>query len=110
MQSPHSPTGPRAEEEEPPTKRFCHLSQILENRPQQDINTVSKKQPGEEEMERYLATVHSLSDDVDPIVFRMLIVFLGHLCRSSMYFRQLESTSGKRNHSSDKNFERSVTS
>ena len=64
-QSPKLP----ADTEEPPTKRFCHLASVLEQRLQEDMKKLGKKQPGEQELETYMATCHSLPERVDPLTF-----------------------------------------
>ena len=55
--------------EEPPTKRFCHLASVLEQRLQEDRKKLGKKQPGEQELETYMASCHSLPERVDPLTF-----------------------------------------
>ena len=54
--------------EEPPTKRFCHLASFLERRLEED-KKLGKKQPGEQELETYIAMSHSLPEHVDPVTF-----------------------------------------
>lgn len=54
--------------EEPPTKRFCHLASFLERRLEED-KKLGEKQPGEQELETYTATSHSLPEHVDPVTF-----------------------------------------
>ena len=60
---------PPADTEEPPTKRFCHLASVLEQRIQEDRKKLGKKQPGEQELETYMASCHSLPEHVDPLTF-----------------------------------------
>jgi len=54
--------------EEPPTKRFCHLASFLERRLEED-KKLGNKQPGEQELDTYIATSHSLPEHVDPVTF-----------------------------------------
>lgn len=120
---PHLPTAPGGEGE-PPPKQFCHLAQILEQRLQEDASQAAKKQPGEEELGQYLAIVHSVPDDIDPINFWVqqekdypllasLAVDLLSIPGSSAPIEHVfsttgESSSGKRNHLSAKYVEREV--
>lgn len=60
---------PPADTEEPPTKHFCHLASVLEQRLQEDRKKLGKKQPGEKELETYMASCHSLPKCVDPLTF-----------------------------------------
>jgi len=102
-------------------KAICHL---LEQRLQEDASQAAKKQPGEEELGRYLAIVHSVPDDIDPINFWVqqekdyplsasLAVDLLSIPGSSAPIERVfsttgESSSGKRNCLSAKNLEREV--
>ena len=60
---------PPADTEEPPTKHFCHLASALEQQLQEDRKKLGKKQPGEQELETYMASCHSLPECVDPLTF-----------------------------------------
>ena len=56
------------ESEEPPMKQFCHLSRLIEEKWKEGMKkTVSH--PGEQEIQRYLATFDPVSNHMDPVVF-----------------------------------------
>ena len=119
-QSPKSP----ADAKEPPTKRFCHLASVLEQRLQEDMKKQGKKQPGEQELETYMATCHSLPERVDPVTFWIeqenmypllatLAVEVLTMPASSTPVERVfstagESSGGKRNRLSNKHLEREV--
>ena len=122
--SPHSPAVGGTQEEEPPMKRFCHLSRILEQKLKDDFKKVAKRPPGELEVEQYLSSGHSLPHEEDPIPFWIeqekkypllaslavdMLVIPGSSAPIERTFSTAgESSSGKRNRLTDKNLEREV--
>lgn len=119
-----SPRSPVPAEEEPPTKRFCHLSRIIEQRLKEDVRKVSKRPPGEQEIEQYLSSGVSLQPSDDPISFWIqheknypvlspfaidVLSIPGSSAPIERTFSTAgESSSGKRNRLMDKNLEREV--
>ena len=119
-----SPRSPVPEEEEPSTKRFCHLSRIIEQKLKEDVRKVSKRPPGEQEIEQYLSSGVSLQPNDDPISFWIehekkfpllspFAIDVLSIPGSSAPIERIfstagESSSGKRNRLMDKNLEREV--
>jgi len=69
--------------EEPPTKRLCHLASFLRRQLEEDKKKLGKKQPGEQELDTYIATSPSLPEHVDPVIFwieQENISFTSHPC------------------------------
>ena len=88
------------------------------------MKLLSKQPPGDQEVDRYLNAVHSLSDSVDPITFwveqeqtypqlSLLAIDILMIPSSSAPVERIfsmvgESTSSKRDRLSDSNLEREV--
>ena len=66
--SPEPEASPNADEE-PPAKRFCHLSKVLEQKFKEGLKKAAKPAPGEQELERYLHATSTQRIDTDPILF-----------------------------------------
>lgn len=76
-QSPKST--PEDSEEQPPKKRFCHLSRLLEQKLREGMKKAAKSPCGEREVRAYLEAVHSLSDQDNPISFGQKMRFKKHI-------------------------------
>ena len=67
--SPSTPTLSPDEAEEPPMKRFHHLSKLLEETVKEGIQEVAKSPPGKQELENYLQNLQPLSEQIDAVQF-----------------------------------------
>ena len=119
-----TPVVSQDETEEPPVKRFHHLSKLLQERAREGIEQVAKTPPGKQELEHYLQNFQPLSDQMDavdfwvenektyPLLSSMAVDILTIPGSSTAVERVFsvagESTSGKRNRLADKNLEREV--
>ena len=122
-----SVTGSPAQEEEPPAKRFCHLSRLLDEKLKEGAKKASKKPQWEQQLENYTKAVHHrFQQHDDPIAFwtteevlrdypnlAVIAIDLLIIPGSSAPVERTFSTaghasSGKRNRLADKNLEREV--
>ena len=109
---------------EPPKKRFCHLTKILEARLKEGSNKIKKSPLGELELAQYLQVTTSISADIDPLEywtsesktypllsslsFDILSIPASSAPIERTFSTAGESTSGKRNRLADRNLEREV--
>lgn len=107
-------------------KRFCHLSQLLEEKWKEGVKKASKQPAWEEELERYVKMIHPVKQQDDPVtiwtnedmvrnypLLSVVAVDLLIVPGSSAPVERTFSTagdaaSGKRNRLTDKNLEREV--
>ena len=109
---------------EPPKKRFCHLTKILEARLKEGSNKIKKSPLGELELAQYLQVTTSISVDMDPLEywtsesktypllsslsFDILSIPASSAPIERVFSTAGESTSGKRNRLADRNLEREI--
>ena len=116
----------RHHEDPPPTKkyRFSHLSKVLEEKAKEGLHKVSKRPPGELEMESYVENIHAYPDDNDPLSFWIqnqekypamasvafdVLTIPGSSAPVERVFSTAgHATMGKRNRLTDQNLEREV--
>ena len=58
----------REETDEPAKKRFHHVYKVLEEKLKETATKI-KDRPGKQQLDKYLASIHTLSDNVDPLSF-----------------------------------------
>ena len=112
--------------DEPPMKKFCHLSRLLEEKWKEGVKKASRQPAWEAEMERYMKAVHRVQQHDDAVTFwtnedmmrnypllSVVVVDLLIIPGSSAPVERTFSTagdasSGKRNRLSDTNLERYI--
>lgn len=115
---------PSRESDEPPKKRFCHLSKVLEQKFKEDLKRAATAPPGEQELEQYLHSVHPIEEHFDPLYFwveeeknypllslialDILVIPASSAPVERAFSTAGESTSGKRNRLASKNLEREI--
>jgi hypothetical protein len=57
------------EAEDPPRKRFHHLSKVLEQKFKEGMKKAEKVPPGKEQLELYLQSVETIPEGVDPLSY-----------------------------------------
>lgn len=110
--------------DEPPAKRFRHLTKVLEQRWKEGLKKKAKLPPGQAEIERYFDSLESLADDADPFDYWIahqatypllssvavdILVIPGSSAPVERVFSTAgESSTGKRNRLSGHSLEREV--
>ena len=110
--------------DEPPLKKFCHLSKVLEKKWKESMKKTPKHIPGEQELQLYLSSLSGAPSVPDPVSMWLecankyptlstlaidTLIIPGSSAPIERVFSTAgNATTGKRNRLADKNLEREV--